>query len=46
MRKVLLTPLLLLAALPGGCGKARPTLAGGKPVSHWVRALERLRGPG
>jgi HEAT repeat protein len=34
-----LTILLLLAALPAGCGKARPALAGGKPVSHWVEAL-------
>ena len=39
MGKFLLTALALLAALPAGCGKARPTLAGGKPVSHWVRAL-------
>ena len=22
-----------------GCGKTAPTLAGGKPVSHWVQAL-------
>ena len=26
-----------LAAL--GCGPAAPTLAGGKPVNHWLRAL-------
>jgi HEAT repeat protein len=26
----------------GGCGKAPPPLAGGKPVGHWVAAL---RGP-
>jgi HEAT repeat protein len=25
-----------------GCGKAQPTLAGGKPVSYWVKVL---RGP-
>lgn len=35
--------LLPLAALPLvlliGCGKAEPTLAGGKPVSHWVDEL-------
>ena len=39
MRKFPLTCLLLLAAVPGGCGKARPTLAGGKPVGYWVEAL-------
>lgn len=26
-------------ALSAGCGPAAPTLAGGKPVSHWVDAL-------
>jgi HEAT repeat protein len=30
---------VLPAALAAGCGPARPTLAGGKPVDHWVRAL-------
>ena len=25
--------------LAAGCGPAAPTLAGGKPVSHWVDAL-------
>jgi HEAT repeat protein len=30
---------VLLVALAGGCGKERPMLAGGKPVSHWVEAL-------
>ena len=25
--------------LTAGCGPAAPTLAGGKPVSHWVSAL-------
>jgi HEAT repeat protein len=29
----------VLAALLGGCGPAKPTLSGGKPVSHWVEAL-------
>jgi HEAT repeat protein len=29
-----------LALWAGGCGKARPTTAGGKPVSHWVQALQ------
>jgi HEAT repeat protein len=23
-----------------GCGKARPTLAGGKPLSHWIEAAQ------
>jgi HEAT repeat protein len=34
--------LLLLVMAPtflAGCGPAAPTLAGGKPVSHWVNAL-------
>jgi HEAT repeat protein len=30
---------VLPAALAAGCGPARPTLAGGKPVDHWVQAL-------
>jgi HEAT repeat protein len=29
---------VLLACL-GGCGRGQPTLAGGKPVGHWVEAL-------
>jgi HEAT repeat protein len=28
-----------LAVLLSGCCERRPTLAGGKPVSHWVAAL-------
>jgi HEAT repeat protein len=28
-----------LALLVCGCAKSPPTLAGGKPVSHWVEAL-------
>ena len=31
--------LAVLLACAGGCGRARPTLAGGKPVLHWVAAL-------
>ena len=30
---------IVLVALGGGCGKKQPTLAGGKPVRHWVEAL-------
>ncbi len=33
---------IVLVALLSGCGRAKPTLAGGKPVSYWVEAL---RGP-
>ena len=29
-----------LALVLCGCGKAEPTLAGGKPVSYWVQALK------
>ena len=32
--------LFILVVLLGGCSKAEPTLAGGKPVSHWVQALQ------
>lgn len=31
-----------LAVFASGCGQAQPTLAGGKPVSHW---LDQLRSP-
>jgi len=31
--------LLAVFALAPGCGPAAPTLAGGKPVAHWLRAL-------
>jgi HEAT repeat protein len=33
--------ILALALLLGGCGKAAPTQAGGKPVSFWVQALQQ-----
>jgi len=29
----------VLIALSGGCGRSGPTLAGGKPIAHWVQAL-------
>ena len=32
--------LFILVILLGGCSKAEPMLAGGKPVSHWVQALQ------
>jgi HEAT repeat protein len=31
---------VLLGFCSSGCGKAPPTLAGGKPVRHWVEALQ------
>jgi HEAT repeat protein len=31
--------LLISAAFALGCGPAAPTMAGGKPTSHWVDAL-------
>jgi vesicle coat complex subunit len=37
MKRLALT--VVLAVLAGGCGHA-PTLAGGKPVSYWVEALQ------
>jgi HEAT repeat protein len=38
MRRVLLTAVLVAAV--AGCGPATPTLAGGKPATHWVEALK------
>ncbi len=32
-------PLILLIVLLSGCGDSAPTMAGGKPVGHWVQAL-------
>jgi HEAT repeat protein len=37
MRRAL--PLVVVLSVLGGCGRTPPTLAGGKPVPHWVRAL-------
>jgi HEAT repeat protein len=31
---------VVLAVLVGGCGEGRTKLAGGKPVSYWVGALD------
>ncbi len=41
MRYLLCAGTLGLALL-GGCGKAKPTMAGGRPVAHW---MEELRSP-
>lgn len=32
--------LLVLALAATGCGKPGPTLAGGKPIEDWVKALQ------
>ena len=32
--------LIVLALAATGCGKPRPTLAGGKPIEDWVKALQ------
>jgi HEAT repeat protein len=32
--------LVVVAAGLSGCGTAAPTLAGGKPVSYWIEALQ------
>src|SRR5438046_8548903 len=32
--------VVLLAVASSGCSRPQPTLAGGKPVSHWVEALQ------
>jgi HEAT repeat protein len=37
MRLVVMALGLLCLA---GCGQPRPTLAGGKPVAHWLRAVD------
>src|ERR1700682_37907 len=37
MRRLVVTAVL--CGLLVGCGKTHPTLAGGKPVEHWVQAL-------
>jgi HEAT repeat protein len=29
----------LLAVVVSGCARAEPTLSGGKPVDHWIKAL-------
>ena len=40
MRRVLMS-LGVLALLLGGCGQAnKPQMVGGKPVSHWLQALQ------
>jgi HEAT repeat protein len=32
--------IAVLCGLLIGCGKAQPTLSGGKPVEHWIQALQ------
>lgn len=39
MKRPLMVGLMVLAGGVAGCGESRPTLAGGKPVAHWVEAL-------
>jgi HEAT repeat protein len=36
---LLIAGAVLLVGGAAGCGSAPPTLAGGKPVSHWVQAI-------
>jgi HEAT repeat protein len=38
MKRLALVAVAALAS--GGCGETQPTLAGGKPVAHWVSALQ------
>jgi HEAT repeat protein len=40
MRYFLSMAMIGLVVLASGCGQAQPTLAGGKPVSHWLKALQ------
>lgn len=37
---VIIGPIVFLLVLVSGCGRVKPTLAGGKPVGHWVQALQ------
>ncbi len=34
-----LVPFAVLCGLLIGCGQTQPTLSGGKPVEHWIQAL-------
>ncbi len=38
--RILVAVLVVIAAGVSGCGTAAPTLAGGKPVSHWIETLQ------
>jgi HEAT repeat protein len=40
IRHTIALALFVLTVAACGCGRATPTLAGGKPVSHWVEALQ------
>jgi HEAT repeat protein len=37
--RLLIAGVVVLAVFAAGCGSGRPTLAGGKPVSHWTAGL-------
>jgi HEAT repeat protein len=39
-KRQIIAPLLFAVVVAGGCGRATPTLAGGKPVGYWVEALQ------
>jgi HEAT repeat protein len=40
IRQTIALTLLAVAVTTCGCGRAAPTLAGGKPVRFWVEALQ------
>jgi HEAT repeat protein len=40
IRHTLALALLAVAVAAFGCSRATPTLAGGKPVNHWIEALQ------
>src|SRR5216683_2590444 len=40
VRQMIALTAIAVAVAVCGCGRATPTLAGGKPVHHWVEALQ------
>jgi HEAT repeat protein len=40
IRRITALTLFTVAVTTCGCGRATPTLAGGKPVRHWIEALQ------